>query len=549
MWNESHTVAILFNGEIYNFRELRERHGLTCRTGTDTEVLLQLYERLGLACLQELRGMFALALFEASTGTWHLARDPQGIKPLYLAEAEGRLFFASEARALARALPQRPPVSEAALSCFLRLQYVPSPHTIFTGVRPLAPGTCETWQQGRCVARCSFVTAVEVPSLVHRQEALAYVPQLLEAAVREHLVSDRPIGLFLSGGLDSSILLHHMAAATDRPIQTFTVRFEARDDESSERVNADADLAAQTAAHYGTQHTELLLTAADFCGAYAETVLALDQPNADLVAVAQLLLAKRAKAAGVDVILTGVGGDELFGGYHRYRITTVLSRLRRVPPWLRSTAARLCGQPADVAALDPGPDLWERLVAQSPEVCAPMVRGSWFQPQAVHPYFQAAFEMHQQSDSVRQAMEVDRTTWLIDELLKLADGTTMKASVEGRVPFLDARVIAAMRATPARWHVTERATKTLLREAYQSRLPAHLFRLKKASFYLPLAKWFRREAGRLLDEALETPEIRTLFSLEMLEQYRREHLEHRAYRLHQLHGVVQLAAWLRVNRV
>lgn len=540
MWNDDKTVAVVFNGEIYNFKRLREEAGLKCRTNGDTEVILRLYEKHGMAFVHRLRGMFAFGVYDARDDSWHLARDAGGIKPLFVAYPNGRLAFASEMRSLMAALPTKPELNMRSMSRYLRLQYVPGPETMCVGIEQLPPGTILHWNNG-AESREHFEPAEEY-AVGSKRDFSERFPALMEAVVDDHLVSDKPVGLFLSGGMDSSIVLHHMCARATGPVRTFTVRFEATEAEGAARFNADADLAAMTAKHYGTLHTEVLLTARSFAESYADTARALDQPNADHVSVAQFVLAREAKKH-VDVILSGAGGDELFGGYPRYRIARILALSKRIPSELRALAARLIGHPADVLRMQPGPALAERLLTRSTNECEPLIRGSWFDASSTRTLFEDRFASLGIADPVRAFMEFDRHLWLVDESLRLADATTMGNGLEGRVPFVDPRVDAAALATPARWHVTPRRTKALLKDTYRNILPPHLYTLKKAGFYPPLAKWLRREASPLAEALPDHPRIREFFNHDTVALHVTEHKTRQVYRLHSLSSLIQLAHW------
>lgn len=540
MWNDEKTIGIVFNGEIYNFKQLREQEGLKCRTNTDTEVVLKMYEKHGMAFVHRLRGMFAFGIYDTRDDSWHLARDIGGIKPLFVAYPNGRLAFASEMRALMAAFPRKPATNLHSLSLYLRLQYVPGPDTMCEGIEQLPPGTILRWKNGT-ESRERF-HPVEACSIGSKDEFSKRFPTLMNSVVGDHMISDKPVGIFLSGGMDSSIVLHHMCNRATGPVRTFTVRFEATEEEGAARFNADADLAALTAKHYGTIHTEVLLTAKDFLAEYANTARALDQPNADHVSVAQFVLAREAKKH-VDVVLSGAGGDELFGGYPRYRIARILELAKHIPAELRAVVGRLANHPADVLRMSPGPALSERLLARSPEECEGIAKGTWFDASATRSLFAQRFAELSIADPVRAFMEFDRHLWLVDESLRLADTTTMGNGLEGRVPFVDPRIAAFSLATPAHWHVTPRRTKALLKDTYRSILPEHLFTLKKASFYPPLAKWLRREASPLADTLPDHPRIREFFDHDVIARHVMEHKEKRVYRLHTLSSLIQLAHW------
>ena len=540
MWNDAKTIVITYNGEIFNYRRLRESEGLICKTGTDTEVLLKLYEKHGIDFVKKLHGMFALAIYDTRTKTLHLSRDESGIKPLYLTYVNGNPHFASEMRALMSALPKKPAINMRSMSSFIRLQYVPGPETMCEGIESLAPGAILSWKDGKETRR-SFKADVSAPRIKSKAQFSREFPELMQQVVTDHMIADKPIGIFLSGGMDSSIVLHHMTKVSSAPVKTFTVRFEATEAEDAARFNRDAELARMTAKHYGTEHEELSLTAEQYRSMYRDTSRALDMPNSDAVSVAQFALSKMAKKKA-DVVLSGAGGDELFGGYPRYRITKILSMLQWMPSSLRGLAGTLTGQPADVLKMAPGADLAERLLARPLDETLSIVKGNWFVEDAVSRKLTEHFA-GVSGDSVRKLMEVDRHLWLVDESLKLADAVTMGSGLECRVPFLDPRVIAWSLATPTRWHVGVNRTKALLKDTYRNILPEHLFTLKKASFYPPLAKWIRRECAPLVEEALEGKRINEYFDTKTLRRMFDEHKAKTRYNLHPLANVVQLHHW------
>lgn len=542
MWNDKKTVVIVYNGEIYNYRALARAEQFACRTTSDTEVILKLYEKYGIECVKLLRGMFAFALFDTAKNTLFLTRDSSGIKPLFVSRLGGTLSFASEMRALMKALPEKPKLNFAALSHYVRLHYVPGPETLCEGIESLPAGTILSYTNGR-EQRQAFKTAIEPIAYASKTDFSQHFPDLMDMVVKDHLVSDKPVGIFLSGGMDSSIVLHHMCRHAQKPVKTFTVRFEAKEEEDAARFNRDADTAKKTALHYGTDHREITLTAALCRDVYRDTAKALDQPNADSVAMAQFVLAREAKKH-VDVVLTGSGGDELFGGYPRYRIARILSLLQFIPAPLRGAAGKLLGYPEDVLRMSTGPALAERLLARSETETNGIVSGHWYRPDVTTELFRKRFEAGRfKNDPVRAFMEFDRELWLVDESLRLADAVTMASGLECRVPFLDPLVISASHGTNTSWHTGPKRTKALLKDTYYPILPDCIRSIDKASFYPPLAKWFRRECAPLVEHALAHPRIRELFDTETLKRIFTEHREHKKYGLHTLQMIVQLSYW------
>ncbi len=542
MWNDDKTVVMVYNGEIFNYRELRRAEKFDCVTSGDTEVILKLYDKYGIGCVKFLRGMFAFGLYDTKKKTWFLARDPGGIKPLFVSYAGGKLHFASEMRSLMKALPKKPELNLEALSQYARLHYVPGPHTLCQGIESVPPGTVIAWNE-HGEDRDTFRTMVEPIQYGSRGDFQAHFPELMDMVVRDHLVSDKPVGVFLSGGMDSSIVLHHMCNHAQKPVKTFTVRFEATAEEDEQRFNKDAEVAKLTAKHYGTDHREVVLSAQLCKDVYADAARSMDQPNADSVAMAQFVLSREAKKH-VDVVLNGAGGDELFGGYPRYRIARILHSVRAVPPSLRSAAGRLAGHPQDVLRMQPGALLAERLLARATKEVQPLTRGTWFRADAATDLFRKRFAALPTTMSpLRQMMEFDRHLWLIDESLRLSDGVTMAHGLECRVPFVDPLVIAASHGTRAKWHVDFRRTKTLLKDTYYPILPASVRTIGKSSFYPPLAKWFRRECAPLVEAAIEHKRIQEFFDTAALRQVFEDHKNRTRYGLHTLQMITQLAAW------
>lgn len=541
MWNDRKTVVIVYNGEIFNYRELKEKEALDCKTGTDTEVLLKLYEKYGMDFLPRLRGMYAFGLYDTAKNTWFLARDPGGIKPLFLSYPEGKLHFASEMRSLLKAFSQKPALNWVSMSHFLRLQYVPGPATMCEGIESLPPGTLLIWKDGR-ETRSPIVPDVAPMQYASPAAFRETFPSLMDEVVKEHLVSDRPVGMYLSGGIDSSVILHHMCKHAAKPVKTFTVRFDATAEEGEERFNTDAELAKKTAEYYGTDHHEVLLTAELCREIYKDTARALDQPNADAVAPAQVLLSRAAKKE-VDVVLLGSGGDELFGGYPRYRVARILRSLRWIPGPLRGQLGGIVGAKSDVLRMAPGAALAERLLARPLSEANQIVRGTWFDRSATTQLFASRYPLAASRDPIRDFMEFDRSLWLVDESLRLADATTMSSGVEGRVPFIDPRIIAASHGTESEWHVTWNRTKALLKDTYYPVLPKHLQSLAKASFYPPLSKWLRREAAPLVEETLAHPRIREFFDVTAVRELFERHKRKETYALHTLSSLTQLRCW------
>lgn len=499
--NEDGRLVVVLNGEIYNHRELRTRletQGHRFSTSSDTEVLVHLYEEYGDASVHLLQGMFAYALWDTRRRRLLLARDRLGIKPLYYVEANGSFLFASEVKALLKHPDMETGVDLRALDLYLTFRYVPGPETLFRGVKKLPPGHLLIRENGRTeIRRYWDLVLGEFQPAVNLEEAVEEFGGLLRDAVRAHLMSDVPIGVLLSGGLDSSAVTALVARATDRPVTTFTVGFDLPG------AHNELAEARATARHLHTDHHELVLKP-DAAELLPRLVWHLDEPVADPAALPTYLICRFARQS-VPVVLTGEGGDEMLAGYPRYVWFARARRLRRaLPRWMREDVLLPLGRLAPVgrryhraldnllaerddvarhlhwvAGLDPA--LLPNLL--SPEVRAAIRPGRAAELMA--PYLGGA-----DSDGVlQQLMALDMHTWLVDDVLHKMDRMSMAASVEARVPFLDHRLVEFLASLPLRVKLANLGTKTLLKRAMAALLPAATIRRRKHAFQIPLDRW------------------------------------------------------------
>jgi asparagine synthase (glutamine-hydrolysing) len=545
--NEAHRITVVQNGEIYNYRELRselQRAGHRFWTSGDTEVLIHLYSEHGDGFVDRLRGMFALALWDAQRERLVLARDRYGIKPLYYQEAEGELAFASELRALPRG-----EIDLDALDAFLAFNSVPGPLTIFREVRKLQPGHVLTWENGRTeltrYARPAPVSADEV----RRDEEAELVEELrarLRDSVRAHLVSDVPVGVLLSGGIDSSVLAALAAEEVSEPLRTFSIGFEER---SFDEL-ADARLVAE---RYATDHHELVLRpdAALLLPALAE---AFDEPFADSSGLPTYLVSRLA-ADHVKVALSGEGGDELFGGYYTYAADLIAERAGWTAPLLRPLIERLPSSSAK-ASLDYKAKRFVR-AAHLPalerhhgwkEIFSPAARAeltgrrSDFDPVDL---LRARFEETGGAELLARLQDVDLGTYLVDDLLVKTDRASMAHSLEARVPFLDPLVTNFALALSSRHKVRGLRKKVLLRKAAAPLVPSELLRRRKRGFSIPAAAWLRGELEPFARETLSPDTLRRqgFFRPEAVTRLIDDHVAGREDLSRQLWGLLAFTLW------
>jgi len=493
MTNEDGTVHVVFNGEIYNYQSLRARlltgrHRLT--TSSDTETLVHLYEDHGAGLARELRGMFGFAIWDDRRRRLLVARDRLGIKPLYYWPTRDGVAFASELRALVT-LPEFPrTIDPDAVVDYMAVGYVPEPRTIFAGVHKLPPGHLLEWtRDGGVRTERYWSPAVAENTRITEQEAVEETRRLLDESVRIHLLSEVPLGAFLSGGIDSSGVVATMARISDRPVRTFSIGFAEREFDESEH-------AAEVASALGTEHTQLVVRP-DAELLFEQVARALDEPFGDPSALPTFLVSYLARR-DVTVALSGDGGDELFGGYTRY---FELNGARSLPPIarsvLRNVALRLPhatygrnrllslgrtmrGRYAGTVALPlreaEGGLLREDVARRAVPFDKTLDR--WFTDGSAR-------------DFMTQLMIVDVQSYLPGDILTKVDRMSMAHSLEARVPLLDHEIAEFALSLPPSLKFRDGVGKWVLRRALGDRVPDEVFRRPKQGFDVPLRDWFR----------------------------------------------------------
>ena len=542
--NEDGTLHVVQNGEIYNYRELRrdlERAGHSFRTHGDTEVLLHLYEEHGDAFAARLRGMFAAAIWDARRRRLVLARDRFGIKPLYYRDAGGELAFASELRALPRG-----EIDLDAVDAFLTFNSIPAPLTIFRETRKLPAGHLLSWEDG--VVRVErFARPAPLPERADDEaELVEELRSRLRDSVRAHLVSDVPVGVLLSGGVDSALLAALAAEESTEPLRTFSIGFEERSfDELAD--------ARRVAERYGTRHRELVLRpdAALLLPALAE---AFDEPCADSSALPTYLVSELA-ASDVKVALSGEGGDELFGGYYTYAADLLAARVGGLARLARPVVERLPSSTAK-ASFDYRAKRFVRAAHLPPlerhhgwkEIFSPDMRAeltgrrSPFDPVDL---LRARYDETGGADELARLQDVDLGVYLVDDLLVKTDRASMAHSLEARVPYLDTVVTNLALALPARHKVRGLSKKVLLRKAAEPLLPREIVHGKKRGFSIPAAAWLRGDLEPFARETLSTATMQRqgFFEPRVVQRLLDDHVAGREDLSRQLWGLLAFTLW------
>ncbi|TAJ07290.1 MAG: asparagine synthase (glutamine-hydrolyzing) [Nitrospirae bacterium] len=580
--NETGTVWVVMNGEIYNYRELRRElidKGHRFTTNCDTEVLVHLYEQEGEAGVQRLRGMFAYALWDRERRRLLLVRDRLGIKPLYYALVPGAegggpgLAFASELPSLLEALPSRS-VDPSAVAQYLTLLYVPGPGTMYEGVRQLPPGEWLKVEGGKIetgryyhpseALRPSAAQSARA-SLAHRRESEPETEErflaLLKDTVRAHLVSDVPLGLFLSGGLDSGAILAMMRSVTNGPIKSFSIGYGAPADRSYNELDA----ARLMADHFGAEHTEERLTP-DVVTLLPKIVAAMGEPFADSSAIPTYLVSAVARRS-VTVALSGIGGDELFGGYPRYLGVRAAARYALVPAivrgWVGAWVAPLLRE--GEGSRDQLGRLKRFLRDGRLDLSAQYVRWITFLPaewgdsaftpvclagrgpELVAQAYRERFDRWPADAPSDRAMGLDLQTYLPDDLLRMGDRLSMAHSLELRVPFCDHELLAFACSLPPSVRFDGWTLKGFMRKALGRFLPPAILNAPKRGFQVPIARWLREDLREMVRDLLsdETVRRRGYVKPEYVRWLLREHDAGRRNFADQIYAMVVLELWHR----
>ncbi|MBM4243802.1 MAG: asparagine synthase (glutamine-hydrolyzing) [Deltaproteobacteria bacterium] len=534
--NEDGTISVIQNGEIYNFREIREdleKRGHRFKTNSDTEAIVHLYEEYGTRCVEHLRGMFALAIWDAPRRRLLVARDRLGIKPLYYSVGNGRLLFGSELKSLLAVGLDRE-IDQQALHDYLSLTYVPAPATIFKAARKLMPGSMLIAERGNVRIERYWTLSFEPDEkrFHDEREIVAEVRERVEDAVRSHLVSDVPLGVFLSGGVDSATLVACMRKFHTGPLKTFSIGF-------AEKSFSELDRARDAAKHFGTEHHEMIVTP-DAVTMVPELTSAFDEPYADSSAIPVLCVARLARQS-VTVALTGEGGDEVFAGYKTYAATRLAGVYRRaVPSPLHSLIAwgvnRLPVSHGKVSF-----DYMAKRFVAGASRDAVDAHFSWkatFDETAkqtlyrerrdvgptVRLYHEAVAGIDPR-DLLSRLLMIDTRLGLEGDMLVKADRMSMATSLEGRVPLLDHPLVEMVAAIPSRFKMRGMKTKVLLRAAMADALPPETTQGPKQGFNVPIPSWLNGPLRELVRDTLSPSRIAAtgIFRPEPIQELIRAH--------------------------
>ena len=562
MHNEDKTVWLVFNGEIYNFMDLREdleKRGHKFYTKSDTEVIIHLYEEYGSDCLKLLRGMFAFAIWDERKERLFMARDRVGQKPLCYTEHKGQFIFASELKAILQVPGIRREVNLEAMHHYLTYQYVPSPLTMFEGIKKLPPAHFLIWEKGRVRMERYWKLSFRPGIIRSEGDYRERIGALFEEAVKLRLVSDVPLGAFLSGGIDSTAVVGMMSRLSNRAVKTFSIGFE-------EKAYNELKFAQMAAKRFGTEHHEFIVKP-EALKILPKLIWHYNEPFADSSAIPTYYVAERTREY-VTVALNGDGGDESFAGYPRYRAAKLADYYQRMPVWLREKLVR-----GLVEKLPSSPQAktfirqlkrFLEAISLSPErryarwvsffdnrmkeelYSSHMKKASEGIDSFEH--LEGIYREADGSDFLSRTLYVDIMTYLSDDLLVKIDIATMANSLEARSPFLDHKLMEFAASLPSQLKLRRLTSKYILKKSLRELLPSPIRRRSKMGFGVPISDWFRNELRGYLSGVLlsETSLRRGYFQEGYIRQLLNEHCQGRHDHGYRLWALLNLELWHRM---
>jgi asparagine synthase (glutamine-hydrolysing) len=549
--------GIVFNGEIYNHLELRkelEELGHKFTSHSDTETVLRAFLQWDMDCFARLRGMFAIAVWNVLQKRIVLARDRMGIKPLYIAERGEDLYFGSELKAILAHPEIERTLSREGLDCYLSLNYIPCPWTLIDGIRKVPPGTWMEWRNGQIRTHSYWDLPYGDTHEISLEDAKERLNTLLTGSIREHLLSDVPLGVWLSGGIDSTSILHYAAQASSSRLKTFSISFKGRSFDESSYIR-------RVVQEYGTDHDEMdLHPGVDLRGAIEEFAYYADEPTADAGALPVWFLSKLCKRK-TTVALSGEGADELFGGYLTYRANRIARHVRRFPR----------------AFVSAGLSAWRHWPVSDEKIgfeykVKRLLEGSLMPPERAHVYWNGTFadgdmstllyeappkaldnilrqvtKLPAVNDDLAPFLWLDQKYYLADDILTKSDRMSMAHSVEVRPPFLDHRIVEFASTLPAKLKIRGSRQKVVLKELMKDKLPATVLNRKKIGFDIPAHEWLRGPLRGLLEESLQfgLSAYGQLFRREGIELLKTRHFQREINVGYHLWGLLILFLWMK----
>ena len=558
MTNESGTMVIVHNGEVYNFIELKkelEGFGYRFKSRTDTEVILSAYDKWGVDCLKRFNGMFAFAIWDKKKQEMFIARDRLGIKPLYYFYDHDKLLFASEVKSILKVLKPRLEINHNLIDLYMSFGYVPGEHTLVKGIKRLLPGHFILWNEKKLINEKYWDVSLENS---HDHGLPYYVKELknlLNSSIDLRLRSDVPLGIFLSGGIDSSAVVALLAPRVNKQLKTFSVAYDFGADYN------ETNYARIVARQFNTDHHELIVSPSQFRDFIPQYVYHMDEPVTESAAISLYYIAKMASDY-VRVVLSGEGSDELFAGYDFYYYNIIIEKWRRIlaNKNISDLSELLCGLLPDNRirkylrmSLIPLEKRYKGISTYEEEVKKRLYTSDFKRfiagkyEEGPHDFLSSLFQHTKNNDVLSRMLYFDMKTWLVDDLLIKADRMSMAASLELRVPFLDHRLVEFAAQIPSHCKISGKSTKVIVKEMLKGILPDTIIYRKKMGFPTPLKHMFQ---GELQDYAYglliaSSANIRTYFRSAEIKRLLDEHASGRKDNHRIIWQLVVLETWLK----
>jgi len=558
MASADNNLLITYNGELYNFAELKKELSFyNFKTKTDTEVILAAYQKWGKECVKKFNGIFAFAVWDKHHKELFLARDHMGVKPLYYYFDGEKLVFSSEIKGIL-CHPVARELDRDAINIFFRLLYIPEPKTPWKNIFKLPAAHCAIVKEGKL--------SVERYWQVKSFDALSDIREIKEAvkfrfmdSVKRQLISDKPLGLYLSGGIDSTALLGAMSEIRNNPIQTFSVGFDIEN--QKEKYNADFNIARRTAENFKSEHHEVLVSAKDVKDNFEKVIYHADDLVNNHTQPAMYALAKFAKQS-VDVVLTGDGGDEIFAGYDRYYLNAMLNKVQMIPCFARkniiieSLFFALKKQGAYYKLNIENPIArYKEFMFQKEAMVSKFLNIDFNNVSTANNFIDKKFfgssNINLPKDSTKFLMHADATGWLVDDALNRGDRMSMAHGLEARVPFLDVDLVELAMNIPAKYNLDSREQgKKIFKEALQEYIPDFVKIQPKRGWFSPVAKWLRGDlepwAREILSENYNSS-TREFLDFRAVNDIFAKHLSGEQYALNTIWSILTFQVWYKIN--
>ncbi len=558
MFNEDKSLTLVYNGEIYNFKELRKdlvKKGHQFISQSDSEVILHLYEDHGPDCLKLLNGIFAFAILNLKKKEFFLARDRIGVKPLYYYFDNKKFIFSSEIKAILEHDIKRE-IDLNAFNHYFRLHYIPHPLTIYKNIYKLPPASYLIFKNNQVDIK-EYWQINDLENIESENEIIEQIQSLMKESVKGQLISDRPVGIFLSGGIDSTSILGIVNQLGHKKINTFSVGF---DFEDKKKFNFDLDMARRVSQDYRTNHHELIINGKDMLENVEKVIYHLDEPISNATQIATFLLSKFTKEK-VAVALGGDGGDELFGGYPRYAYSQLTSNWQKLPQFLRENvltdfSLNLLGKYlkkenlSQKLNLPSGVGRYLLFMSQKDNVLEEVLNQEYFQRDLTKDFYgKEYFQNWPEDDFEKHFMLTDVKTWLVNESLMRTDKMTMAFGLEERVPILDHRLVELAAKIPSKYKIKGEG-KDIFKKAMKEYLPEYVIKAPKRGWFSPVAKWLRTDLNDFAHDVLSenySPATSQYFNFKEVNKMLDDHISKKRYNLTCLWILITFQIWAKQN--